>query len=124
MNTIEHNGNIFEIVDSVPLGYMIWNIGKNMVDGYLPLCRPSREQPFPGGRNIETETLKAIKVDGAQDVLAAIGFGPETVEEMERYVKRYAKSKTDYVRSRVERLKKAIPIMKQINGIEHLKKWD
>ena len=114
MGTIEHNGLIFELVDSVPLGYEIWNIGKNMVDGYVPLCRLSRNQPFPGGRNIETDTLKAIKVDGAQDVLAAIGFGPNTSKEMEAYVSRYGRSRTDWVRNRVERYKKAIPIMKQI----------
>lgn len=29
----------FELVDRVPLGYSIWNIGENMADGYLPLCR-------------------------------------------------------------------------------------
>ena len=29
----------FEVVDFVPAGYEIWNIGHNMIDGYLPLCR-------------------------------------------------------------------------------------
>lgn len=36
----------FELVDHVPLGYSIWNIGKNMADGYLPLCRLAAVQPY------------------------------------------------------------------------------
>lgn len=123
MNTIVDGNHTFEIVESVPPGYMIWNIGKNMVDGYLPLCRPARRQPFPGGRDIDVDSLKAIKIDGAQDILAAIGRGQETLEDMKRYVKRYRNSKTSWVRHRIELYKKAIPIMEQIRGIENLSKW-
>lgn len=109
----------FEIVDSVPAGYEIWGIGKNMIDGYLPLCRLKRpsEQPFEGGRSIELDTLKAIKVEGAQTILAAIGVGPNDIPSMEKYVKRYSSSKTPYVMRRVERMKAALKIMRTI-------KWD
>ena len=124
MNTIEDRGHIYEIVDAIPAGYMIWNIGKNIIDGYLPLCRPARQQPFPGGRSIDVDALKAIKIDGAQDILAAAGKGEDTLEEMERYVKRYNNAKGGWTRTKVERYKKAIPIMKQIRGIENLKKWE
>ena len=119
MATLEHRGHVFEIVDRVPLGYIIWNIGENMLDGYLPLCRLKRpsEQPFEGGRSIETDTLKAIKIDGAQTILAAIGYGPDTIETMEQYVKRYSTSKTPYVMRRVKRMKAALEIMRTI-------KWD
>ena len=65
----------FQVVDFVPFGYEIWNIGKNMPKDYLPLCRLSAYQPFPGGRNIEVDTLKAIKIKGAQLILDAIGYG-------------------------------------------------
>ena len=37
--TITHRGHTFEQVDHIPQGYTIWNIGKNMIGGYLPLCR-------------------------------------------------------------------------------------
>lgn len=40
--TITNNGDTFELVDRVPRGYLIWNIGKNMVDGYLPLSQQAR----------------------------------------------------------------------------------
>ena len=110
--TITNNGDTFELVDRVPRGYLIWNIGKNMVDGYLPLCRLAYFQPFPGGRNIEVETLKAIKCEGAQTILAAIGWGPETPEEMERYIEKHERIGTHIME--VESMKKALPLMRQI----------
>ena len=110
--TITNNGDTFELVDRVPRGYLIWNIGKNMVDGYLPLCRLAYFQPFPGGRNIEVETLKAIKCEGAQTILAAIGWGPETPEEMERYIEKHERKGTHIME--VESMKKALPLMRKI----------
>lgn len=110
--TITHHGDTFELVDKVPRGYFVWNIGKNMIDGYLPLCRLAYSQPFPGGRNIEVETLKAIKCEGAQTILEAIGWGPETPEEMERYIEKHERKGTHAME--VERMKKALPLMRQI----------
>lgn len=111
MTKITSGDHEFELVESVPYGYMVWNIGKNMVDGYLPLCRLSAVQPFPGGRSIEVETLKAIKTEGAQTILAAMGIGPSTVKEMEAYI---AKHPDEWG---VDRMKKALPLMKQIKGL-------
>lgn len=107
------------VVMKIPCGYKIWNIGKNAPEGYLPLCCLGR-QKFEGGREIDPDTLKAIKVDGAEAILAAVGFGPATPSEMVRYVKRYGSSKTPYVKSRVERCRKAIYYMQKIKGIENL----
>ena len=102
----------FELVDRVPLGYLVWNIGKNMADGYLPLCRLCAVQPFPGGRNIEADTLKAIKCEGAQEILAAAGYGPKTPDEMERYIK---KNENNPKRKfEVERMKAALPYMRKL----------
>lgn len=101
----------FEIVESVPKGYMIWNIGKNMVDGYLPLCKLKNVQPFEGGREIDATALKAIKCEGAQTVLSAIGGGQDTIEKMERYIKRYSNSKRALTLIRVEHMKKALEVM-------------
>ena len=102
----------FEIVDRVPPGYHIWNIGDNMADGYLPLCRLCAIQPFPGGRSIEADTLKAIKCEGAQLILDAIWWGAERAEEMERFIE---KNKDKPNRRRVvERMKKAMPYIRKI----------
>ena len=78
--------NRFELVDELPLGYQFWNIGRNMPDGYLPLCRMAAVQPFEGARNIEVDTLKAVRLEGAQTVLRASIRGFGTVEEMKQFV--------------------------------------
>ena len=103
----------FELVDRVPLGYSIWNIGKNMADGYLPFCRLAAVQPFPGGRDIEVNTLKAIKCEGAQVILEAAGWGPETPEQMERYIKK--NEKNPHKQFEVKQMKKALPFMQKLN---------
>ena len=57
------NTRKFEIVDKIPKGFFIWNIGNNMVtDEYIPLCervRPNDTECF----DINTNTLKAIHLD-------------------------------------------------------------
>lgn len=91
---ITHGRHTFELVDYVPLGYEIWNIGRNMLEGYLPLCRIAVRQPFPCGRSIELDTLKAIKIKRAQLILDAVGDGLKTIEEMERYIQRHKREKS------------------------------
>ncbi len=109
----------FELVDRVTLGYQIWNIGKNMPDGYLPLCRLKPNQPFPGGRSIEPDTLRAIKCEGAQKILAAVRSGAETVREMEQYVAEHQNAEEGtWECSMVEKIKEALPYMRQIKGLE------
>lgn len=113
--TITSGNHTFEIVDFVPPGYQIWNIGKNMIDGYLPLCKLKTVQPFEGGKAIEPDTLKAIKIDGAGIILDAICGGQDTIESMEKYIRRYRNAKPGtYLYRQVLKMKKALPIMKQI----------
>ena len=102
----------FEIVDSVPAGYQIWNIGHNMPEGYLPLCMTYGED----GCQVNTATLKAIRLEGAQIILNAVGGGQNTIQSMERYIKRYSNAKPgSYAYRQVQRIEKALPIMRQIN---------
>lgn len=106
-----YNKHEFELVDSVPLGYKIWNIGKNMIDGYLPLVQVGGYD----GCQVNTRTMKAIKADGAQTILAAVVYGYYTVKEMEKRIDKIegnAKKSTE-----VERMKKALPFMKKIRGL-------
>lgn len=108
--TITSKHNTFEIVNHVPLGYQIWNIGKNMPDGYLPLCRV-----IPSMYRVEADTLKAIKIDGAQKILAAVGGGENTIEKMERYIQKHQDAKSDtWEYLQVQRMKEALPVMRQI----------
>lgn len=106
----------FRLVDRVLPGYMIWNIGRHhMPEGYLPLCRLAFFQPFPGGRNIDTETLQAIKTDGAHTILDAIGYGPETPEEMESFIEEHKTAGPESCfYGEVKRMEKALPFMRKI----------
>ena len=113
--TISLGEYIFEVVDSVPPGYEIWKIGSNMIDGYLPLCRLSAYQPFPGGRNIETDTLKAIRLEEAQTILVAVSGGQDTIEKMEQFLQAHRNAKAGtWIYAQLGRIKRALPIMRQI----------
>lgn len=109
---LESDGHTFELVDKITKPYVIWNIGANIPDGYLPPCKLKPIQPFEGAKCIETESLRAIKMDGAQVILAAIGGGQETIPEMERYIMRYKNARPGtYSYRKVQRMKKALPYM-------------
>lgn len=102
----------FELVDRVPLGYSIWNIS-GMPNGYLPLCRLSVLQPFDGANRVETETLKAIKCDGASEMLRAAGCGFGTLAKAEEFLSKYDGSKgKEY---ELNRINAAIPFMRKLN---------
>jgi len=116
MEKIISGNHEFELVDYVPYGSRIWNIGKNMIDGYLPLV-------YTGGYDgcqVNTQTMKAIKVDGAQTILAAMGHGDNTVEKMEKYISDFKDSKEEIKIAQIQKYKAALPIMKGIKGIEKL----
>lgn len=117
MREYVHKGNdVFEIVDTVPLGYSIWNIGHNMPDGYLPFCRLSARQPFEGAQCVETDTLKAVKTEGAQIILAAVGRGAgNDLKSMERYLEKHpCPVPGTRVYSNVARIKKALPYLREL----------
>lgn len=58
--------DIFEIVDKIPTGFFVWNIGENMgSDEYIPLAqdlKPGDKESF----EINPYTLKAIKLDSEE----------------------------------------------------------
>lgn len=58
--------DIFEIVDKIPCGFSVWNIGENMgSDEYIPLAqdlKPGNKESF----EINPCTLKAIKLDSEE----------------------------------------------------------
>lgn len=57
----ENNIHVFEIVEKIPAGFFIWNIGENMgTHEYIPLCEdlhPENKDDY----SINPETLKAVK---------------------------------------------------------------
>ena len=96
--------------------YAIWPIGRNMVDGYLPFCRLSGKQPFEGARCIETHSLRAVKVEGAQIIMAAARSGFKTVKDFEAFVEKNTNAKEgSWEFLQVQRCTAAIPYIKQVN---------
>ena len=115
----------FRIVDSVLPGYSVWNIGKrHMPEGYLPLCRLSSTQSFPGGCAIDVDALQAIKVEGSHIILDAIGYGPCSPKEMEEHIQKFQNAKKGTFRYiEVQRMKKALPYMRKIKWYYFRIKW-
>lgn len=109
MEKIISGNHEFEVVDFVPYGYKVWNIGKNMIDGYLPLVLTGG---YDGCQVIGVK--KAVKIEGAQTILEAIGNGQNTIQEMENYIKEYSDSNEEIKINQIKRFEKALPIMRQI----------
>lgn len=100
----------YEIVSELPQGYIIWNIGEHAPEGYLPLCCLKAIQPYPGCREIETDTLKAIKTPGAQEILRTSVRGYDNAAKMRKCIERSTDADD------VERCKKALPFMEELES--------
>lgn len=66
-----HNTHKFEIVEKIPSGYVVWNIGENMgTDEYIPMAmRLSYNKNEDNYHCINADNLKAIKLP-AEEVKA------------------------------------------------------
>lgn len=58
-----HSSHTFEVVESFPAGYKVWNIGRHNFNfkSYIPLARPVQSK-YAFEKAIDPDTLKAIKV--------------------------------------------------------------
>ena len=79
---------IFKILESMPKGYGVWNIGEHMgTDEYIPCCESiSAEQPY----HINPNTLIAIKLPYEEILIlrkAASRYGG-TVRALKRALRR------------------------------------
>lgn len=55
-------GDIFEIVEKIPAGFFVWNIGDNMgLDEYIPICEDLHPED-KDSYEINPNTLKAIRL--------------------------------------------------------------
>lgn len=93
------NTHEFQLVDTVPKGYLVWSI--DMKDGYLPLCKLLSIQPFEGACCVDTSCLKAIKMKGAKLIVNVATRGMNTLEKMDMFIekkKNVPKGSNDYQR--------------------------
>lgn len=80
-----HNTHTFEIVETFPYGYNVWNIGRKNFDFecYLPLAKPEHRYPFQ--KCIDAETLKAIKVTDEETALKILNLSSCGVIDKRRF---------------------------------------
>lgn len=71
MKILTSGRHTFEIVETLPQGYVIWNIGRHNFpfESYIPLCWQYKDY------KIEPETLKAYKVKSEEYALWLMSEG-------------------------------------------------
>ena len=93
----------YEIVDKVPAGFFVWNIGEHAPAGYVPLCESMPDDEW----SVNLDTLKAIKHDHAREILRAAGAGGTTLAKC----RKKARGSDEWVRKRCA---EALPYMEQM----------
>ena len=122
ITTVNHLGieHVFEVVNKIPEGFMVWNIGDNMNnDDYIPLC----EWKYPdkvkdGNCNIRLDTLKAIKLDTEEVKLLrrASAYGVYNLENTKKVVAKGNPSKDNwYIDTKWDLANKVLPIFERIS---------
>lgn len=114
--------NMFKVSDTIPEGYIIWDIGEKMPTGYLPVGKPTGEILSDGTRELEKDTLVAIPTSEAQLILGLVGDGLTTIGKMSAYLNRYKyRAKSRDVKLRVLHCEIAIHALLKIPGADTLK---
>lgn len=81
--------DVFEIVEKIPAGFFVWNIGENMgTHEYIPVCEklhPEDKDSF----EINPATLKAVKVtpDEWKKLSKAASWGITNLKQAEKALK-------------------------------------
>lgn len=88
--TITHttmwNTDVYEVTEKIPSGYIVWNIGKNAPEGYLPVALLK-----PGTYEIRRETLKAVPISAKEYAIvsrATSRYGLSSKKAVEKAMKR------------------------------------
>lgn len=82
-----------------------------MEPGYLPSLQTGGYY----GYQVIIEEMKVIEQEGAQTVLATVGYGADTRITMERYVKWYENNKDNTIMKRVKKIRATL---KEVSSIE------
>lgn len=117
VNRFNGNSDVYRVEQKAPKGnYVIWNIGKNAPVGYVPFCR-ILPGPHEWSRNIDRNDLVAVPSKGAEAIMEAVGFGPDTSEAMRKFVAAGEKHPSEtgrYAEWILERMRKAIPYLEEM----------
>lgn len=100
----------YTIVNKIPKGFTIWNIGEHAPENILPLVICDEKY------SINTNHMLAIITPNAQTILSAVGICGDTAKDFEKYI-----SKHDNIFA--DRMKKALPLLKEIDNRQTTKKY-
>ena len=106
-----------EVVEKIPNNYLIWNVNKNLVKGYIPLVKLSSSQGFEGGRSIDTEIMKAIKCKDYAEIMDNLYIIKDVNNTEDWLKKNESNAKKQW---EVNRIKKSLPLIKKLNGWENI----
>ena len=103
-----HRFKIWEKLSDVPATWFVWNIGKNMPDGWLPLarCIDPHNRPY----DIDPDSLIAVPIKEAQTILDGIGLCGGSLEKMEKTINKYKDKGQNH---NAERLEKTWQLLKK-----------
>ena len=88
--------DIFEIVEKIPVGFFVWNIGENMgTHEYISVCE-NLHQENKNDYSINPATLKAVKVapDEWEKLDRAASWGVGNLKQAEKALKSKRKGYT------------------------------
>ena len=109
-------GDIFEIVEKIPAGFFVWNIGDNIgLDEYIPICddlHPEDKDNY----EINPNTVKAIKlsVEEVKSLRKAAHVGINNKKTAEKALK--SKRHGYWSDRKREEAEKTIDIFKRITA--------
>ena len=103
-----HRFQVWKNLHDVPAAWFVWNIGKNMPDGWLPLARCI--DPLNRPYDIDPDSLIAGQKKEAQIILDCVGLCGSNLKKMEKAINR---NKEKGYKHNVERLEKAWQLLKQ-----------
>lgn len=117
MAQLVNGRHVFEIVESIPAGYVVWNIGKNMTDGWLPLCKV-----IPGTYNVEVDTLCALRISNEEELnllREAAHYGSDNLSNCQKIVDKLSgKELKGYMtKKKYELAVKVLPIFQKITNV-------
>lgn len=103
-----HRFKIWENLHDVPGEWFVWNIGKNMPDGWLPLarCIDPHNRPY----DIDPNSLIAVPIKEAQTILDGTGLCGGSLEKMEKTINKYKDKGQNH---NAERLEKTWQLLKK-----------
>ena len=101
--------NRFRIVEPDFGAYMtIWNIGRHMPDGYLPLVRLGGSSGF----DVDTRSMFAMRLPEAQRILAVTTRGIKSVSDAKKYIDEHPDEL-----EMCEKIRNAIKVMMEVKGL-------